>query len=59
MTSTSGTATDTRTSSRLLPVLAAIVGLVVVAVGVMIMADRNAATNLLGGIYQALGNALV
>ena len=57
MTSTSGTATDTRASSRLLPVLAAVLGLVVVAIGVMIMADRNAATNLLGGIYEALGNA--
>ena len=56
MTSTSGTATDTRTSGRLLPVLAAVLGLVVVAVGVMIMADRNAATNLLGSIYEALGN---
>jgi alpha-glucoside transport system permease protein len=56
MTSTSGTSTDARTSGRLLPVLAAVVGLVVVAVGVMIMADRNAATNLLGSIYQALGN---
>jgi alpha-glucoside transport system permease protein len=57
MTSTSGTATDTRTSGRLLPVLAAVLGLVVVAVGVMIMADRNAATNLLGSIYEALGNS--
>jgi alpha-glucoside transport system permease protein len=38
------------------PVLAALVGLAVVAIGVMILADRNAATNLLGSIYEALGN---
>src|SRR5688572_17892604 len=56
MTSTSGTATDTRASSRLLPVLAAVIGLTVVAIGVMIMADRNAATNLLAAIYETLGN---
>lgn len=41
---------------RFAPVLAALVGMAVVAVGVGILADRNAATNLLAGIYEALGN---
>jgi len=41
---------------RFAPVLAALVGLAVIAIGVVILADRNAATNLLGSIYQALGN---
>jgi alpha-glucoside transport system permease protein len=41
---------------RFAPVLAALVGMAVIAVGVVILADRNAATNLLGSIYEALGN---
>lgn len=41
---------------RFAPPLAAVLGLVVVAIGVMILADRNAATNLLASIYEALGN---
>ena len=41
---------------RFAPPLAAVLGLAVVAVGVMILADRNAATNLLASIYEALGN---
>ena len=41
---------------RIVPPLAAVIGLVVVAIGVMILADRNAATNLLAFIYEALGN---
>jgi alpha-glucoside transport system permease protein len=41
---------------RMVPPLAAVIGLVVVAIGVMILADRNAATNLLAFIYEALGN---
>src|SRR5688500_15937261 len=41
---------------RLVPPLAAVIGLAVVAVGVMTLADRNAATNLLASIYQTLGN---
>ena len=56
MTSTSGNQSESL-SSRLLPALGAVIGLAVLVVGVMIMADRNAATNLLGGIFEALGNA--
>lgn len=41
---------------RMVPPLAAVIGLVVVAIGLMILADRNAATNLLASIYEALGN---
>jgi alpha-glucoside transport system permease protein len=41
---------------RFAPVLAALVGLAVVGIGVVILADRNAATNLLSSIYEALGN---
>ena len=41
---------------RFAPVLAALVGMAVVAIGVVILADRNAATNLLGSIYEAMGN---
>jgi len=55
MTATSGNQTQTA-GSRLLPVLAALAGLVIVGVGIMIMADRAAATNLLANIYNALGN---
>jgi alpha-glucoside transport system permease protein len=44
-------------SSRALAVGAAIVGLVVVAIGLVFMADRNAATNLLASIYETIGNA--
>ena len=36
--------------------VAALIGLAVVGVGVMILADRNAATNLLASIYTAVGN---
>src|SRR5262245_21880281 len=38
------------------PVLAALIGLAVVAIGVIILADRQAAPHLLGSIYSALGN---
>ena len=38
------------------PVLAALLGMAVIAIGVSILADRNAATNLLSSIYEALGN---
>jgi alpha-glucoside transport system permease protein len=41
---------------RFAPVFAALVGMAVIAVGVVILADRNAATNLLASIYEALGN---
>lgn len=41
---------------RFAPPLAALVGLAIVAVGVSILADRSAATNLLASIYEALGN---
>ena len=41
---------------RFAPVLLALVGIAIVAVGVVILADRNAATNLLASIYEALGN---
>ena len=41
---------------RFAPPLAALIGLAIVAVGVSILADRNAATNLLASIYEALGN---
>jgi alpha-glucoside transport system permease protein len=41
---------------RFAPVVAALVGMAVLAIGVVILADRNAATNLLGSIYEALGN---
>jgi alpha-glucoside transport system permease protein len=41
---------------RFAPVLAALVGLAVLAIGVMILADRNASTNLLSSIYDAIGN---
>ena len=42
---------------RLAPAFAAVIGLVVVAIGVMILADRNAATSLLAFIYETFGNA--
>ena len=45
-------------ASRLLPVVAAVIGLVVVAIGLVFMADRNAAVILLGSIYDAIGNAV-
>lgn len=41
---------------RIVPPLAAVIGLVIVAIGVMTLADRNAATNMLASIYEALGN---
>jgi len=41
---------------RFAPPLAAIVGLVVVALGVVILVDRNASSNLLASIYDAIGN---
>ena len=41
---------------RFAPVLAALVGLAVLAIGVVILADRNASTNLLSSIYDAIGN---
>ena len=41
---------------RFAPVLAALLGMAVVVIGVVILADRNAATNLLGSIYEAMGN---
>jgi alpha-glucoside transport system permease protein len=41
---------------RFAPVLAALVGLAVLAIGLVILADRNASTNLLASIYDALGN---
>ncbi len=36
--------------------LAAVIGLLVVAVGVVILLDRNASSNLLASIYDAIGN---
>src|SRR3954469_21884655 len=41
---------------RFAPPLAAIIGLLVVAVGVVILLDRNASSNLLASIYDAIGN---
>jgi alpha-glucoside transport system permease protein len=41
---------------RFAPPLAAVLGLVIVAIGVGILADRNAAANLLASIYDVLGN---
>jgi alpha-glucoside transport system permease protein len=41
---------------RFAPPLAAVLGLVIVAIGVGILADRNAASNLMASIYDALGN---
>ena len=41
---------------RIVPPLAAVIGLVIVAIGVMTLADRNAATNMLASIYESLGN---
>ena len=48
--------TEIGLAQRLVPPFAAVIGLLVVALGVMILADRNAATNLLAFIYQTLGN---
>ena len=47
---------DVTLVTRLLVPLGAVVGLALVAIGVSITADRDAATNLLSSIYQALGN---
>ena len=41
---------------RFAPVLAALVGIGVVAVGVVVLLDRNASSNLLASIYDAIGN---
>ena len=41
---------------RFAPVLAALVGIGVVAVGVVILLDRNASSNLLASIYDVIGN---
>ena len=41
---------------RFAPFLRPLIGLVVVAIGVIILADRNASTNLLASIYDAIGN---
>jgi alpha-glucoside transport system permease protein len=41
---------------RFAPVLGALLGLAILAIGVVILADRNAAPNLLGSIYTAIGN---
>jgi alpha-glucoside transport system permease protein len=41
---------------RFAPVVAALVGMAVIGIGVVILADRNAAPNLLSSIYEALGN---
>lgn len=41
---------------RFAPVLAALVGIGIVAVGVVILLDRNASSNLLASIYDAIGN---
>ena len=42
--------------ARLLLPLGAVLGLVVIAAGVVVLADRDAATNLLAFIYEQLGN---
>jgi alpha-glucoside transport system permease protein len=47
---------EVTTVRRFAPVLAALLGMAVIAIGVSILADRNAATNLLSSIYEALGN---
>ena len=41
---------------RFAPVLAALVGIGVVAVGVVVLLDRNASSNLLASIYDLIGN---
>ena len=41
---------------RFAPVLAALVGIGIVAVGVVILLDRNASSNLLASIYDLIGN---
>ena len=41
---------------RFAPVLAALVGIGVVAIGVVILIDRNASSNLLASIYDVIGN---
>ena len=41
---------------RFAPVLAALIGIAVVAIGVVILLDRNASSNLLASIYDAIGN---
>ena len=41
---------------RFAPVLAALVGIGVVAVGVVILLDRNASSNVLASIYDVIGN---
>ena len=41
---------------RFAPVLAALIGVAVVAIGVVILLDRNASSNLLASIYDAIGN---
>jgi len=41
---------------RFAPVLAALVGIGIVAVGVVILLDRNASSNVLASIYDAIGN---
>ncbi len=38
------------------PPLAALLGLAVIGIGVVVLFDRNAASNLLASIYEALGN---
>jgi alpha-glucoside transport system permease protein len=48
--------TDLTLLQRFAAPVAALIGLAVVGVGVMILADRNAATSLLASIYEALGN---
>ena len=47
---------DIGVARRFGPPFAAVIGLFVVALGVMVLADRNAATNLLAFIYESLGN---
>ena len=41
---------------RFAPVLAALIGIAVVAIGVVILLDRNASSNVLASIYDAIGN---
>jgi alpha-glucoside transport system permease protein len=48
--------TEMSLGRRLLPPLAAVLGMAIIAIGVGILADRDAANNLLGSIYETLGN---
>jgi alpha-glucoside transport system permease protein len=46
----------TSPARRLASPLAAVIGLLVVGVGVVVLVDRNASSNLLASIYDAIGN---